>query len=223
MMGRVRGFVLIVNTVLPFLIVVGLSTLAWQTATNIEHAWVGTCDRKGQPSGCLKGIAPALNDMVVRNRASVQKTQAAVQKSKAKVSAAFTKLGNAKDKVDGIVKAVAKPLAVVEKIKVAKIGEKVTKPFRSMMEAVSSLAAPFKDLKAAAAEMAKLEALQGQMKAMQRDLSDAAARVLELAKPMGSMARMIAWFSVILAFWLGFSYVVWAYGRLVTGIALIRG
>lgn len=223
MMGRVRGFVLIVNTLLPFLIVAGLGALVWQTASNMEQAWVGTCDKNGKPTGCLKGIEPALNDIVVRTEESVKQTQAAVAKSKAKVSAAFTKMGNAKKKVDKMFTGIGKLLTPIEKIKLANIGPTVTKPLRSAVNAITALAAPLKDLEAAAAEMVKLEALQGQVAAMQRDIADASARTLALAKPIGEMARLFVWLSGLLVIWLGFSYVIWAYGRLGTGLAMIRG
>jgi hypothetical protein len=223
MMGRVRGFVLIVNTLLPFLVIVGLGALAWQTASNIEHAWVGTCDKKGKPAGCLKGIEPALNDIVVRTQKSVKQTQAAVAKSKAKVSAAFKKMGKAKKKVDKVFTGISKLLSPIEKIKLANIGPTVTKPLRSVVNAITALATPLKDLEAAAAEMVKLEKLQGQMEAMQRDIGHASARMLALGRPIGDMARLVAWLSGILALWLGFSYLIWAYGRLATGLAMIRG
>lgn len=221
-MNRVRGFVLIVNSLLPLLIVVGLGGLVWQAANNMERAWVGTCDGKNQPKGCLKGIEPALNDIVLRTEKSVKQTQAAVAKSKAKVSAAFRKMGKAKEKVDSVFTGIGKLLRPIEKIKVANIGPTVTKPLRSVVNAITALAAPLKDLEAAAAEMVKLEALQGQMAAMQRDLADASAWLLELARPIAGMARMVVWLSGGLVLWLGFSYIIWAYGRLVTGMAMIR-
>lgn len=223
MMRRVRGFVLIVNTLLPILVIGGLGALAWQAANNIEQAWVGTCDKKGKPGGCLKGIEPALNDIVFRTEKSVKQTQAAVAKSKAKVSAAFTKMGKAKKNVDKVFTGMGKLLAPIEKIKLANIGPTVTKPLRNVVSAITSLAAPLKDLEAAAAEMVKLEALQGQMEAMQRDIADASARMLALGKPISDMAQLVVWFSGILVLWLGFSYVVWAFGRIATGVAMLRG
>ena len=99
----------------------------------------------------------------------------------------------------------------------------LVKPFRKVFEILGDMAAPFDDLRDAMGELEKLKALQRGVDGFRQQVVVIADQAVAFAETVGTALRIVGIALAVLGVWLALNYLLWAQGRLATGLAMMRG
>ena len=243
MLSRIRGFFMVINTLLVPVIVLGIGWFLSDQGAKFAAEWQKT-------KVPLMAIAQKAEQ-------SAEKALIVAERTEAEIVKAVAKIEKVSDSLEKVGDSVAKPLNAVAKFKVPTykvkmqplmidvpgpikpfsagkfrpvfeagsldIGDKIGAPFRPILTALSDIAGPLGDLKNAVRELEKLKALQPQIAAFQAHVGVVADQVLVLTAKIGQMGVWLAWALAALGIWLALCYIFWAMWRLQRGFALIAG
>ena len=251
MSNRLEGYVLLINTLLPLLVGVGLVALAMSVAGSIELAWTKVCTEEqiAEP-GCIPGARQHLQDLarmvekaewvvtevVARTDDEIKTATADFQRMKDRLNAAnvddLTKLelktvNPTTLKLDFDRKNPIVDVTVVGKgifvpgINLASSEVDLGAKVRGFVK--DTVLAPFGHVESAIKQLDELKPLRDDLVEAQKDVGRVAQSLLELAAPVGRAAKWVAWCALLVLAWLGFNYVHWSYQRLRRALVLIRG
>lgn len=200
---RLGGFVMIVNTLLPVMLVSLISIGA--------AFWV---------PGYLKEIRDAAKTM--QDTANNAKTAAGEVATNIQTHAASaqTRLAGITAKIDETNAAIG---AGIKKVPFKKVREGLTAAFDVVLDPLSPVTDLADDFKNIGLEIKKLDKLKTHFEAFARSATKVYESLQGLAAFFDRWLVLLWAALIVFTAWISLSYVLWSYRRLMTGIALMRG
>jgi hypothetical protein len=247
-MQRLRGLVLIGNTLLPATLLISVASVFLYYKADVERGWAKT--------------AAAL-DMIIAAADQIEgEVQGAVDKTKTDYTRAVENFKAVKEQFDQTYKDVSKPFDAVEALtmstitvgktsktftvpdpgnlnqrktitisiptvdqKTSAVGRALIKPFKDAFGVVNAAAQPFSDLVTGVDDdlAVLLKEMPEEARKAQIQTAIIARQARSVATPLGNMLNAIGYIAIALIVWFALSYVTWAHEWLVRGWALLRG
>ncbi|MDA0661751.1 MAG: hypothetical protein O3B08_02800 [Proteobacteria bacterium] len=242
MLIRLQGFVLIVNTLIPVLLLGGVASgfLYWKERvsaqwTIVEPELVAIRDSAGatvllvqattdRVTGHLKKAGVGL-DAVGQAFANASETVAPTLREIEKVTVPGVRVTTVQNVLCGYERKGRKVqqkscwphVQIVE----SKLGVAVAKPFRDVYAALATAATPLSDIKLALGELDALGALPGKAAEARAAISIVASETIRLAGPLGTIFTIVGYVSIFLLLWFGAQYGVRGTARLRAGCRML--
>jgi|GEM_PF-3895965 len=245
MLTRLQGLVMIVNTLLPLALLLGITVAfvswkgvfeeRWQT---VEPQLVAIRDSANQSVILVQATA----DRVTTHLASAGEGLDAVGKEFAKAAVTVEPVLQTMEqitvpglKVTTIHKAICghqlkfgkkpKPINCWPQVTLteSRFGETLAKPFRDAYGVMATAAQPLTDVKLALDELGVLGQLPEKAEQAQAALGIVATEALRLADPLGAILEACGYIAIFLLVWFGVQFVVRGAGQLRDGFRLLAG
>ncbi len=244
MLMRLQGFVLIVNTLLPVVLLGGIAGAFLYGQGRLEAQWAivePELVALRDSAGASVVLVQATTDRVTGHLKKAGEGLDAVGKEFAKASATVAPTLTAIEKVTvpGLkVTTVQNALCGYERkgrklqqkscwphLEIVKsgLGVAVAKPFRDVYATMATAAQPLSDIKLALGELDALGALPGKAAEAQAAIGIVADEAIRLAGPIGAAFRVVGYVSIFLLVWFGVQYGVRGTARIREGWRMLLG
>ena len=242
--NKIEGIFIIVNTLLPFIIVVLLSigiTLTWQSMKSSVSDYTGSLQTiVNQAKVAKKEIQEVIKD-IGKSAAEIKDKGEDIGKNVNKVVKAFdnsigkfgTTMGNAVQKLDvplhiPVIKVDLKiPFGSVLQKPMVRVGNAIAKPFRPLGRSFGQLGNAVGTIQSEVANITqKVEQLTQMEKYLDAVINEYTRLIKSINNIMSAIGTLIKWVGITIGFlvaWFSAGYFLWARRRLLNGIALFTG
>jgi hypothetical protein len=247
-MQRLRGLVLIGNTVLPAIFLISIAGVFLYYKNDVADGW--------------KTTEKALDVIINAAAQTSGEIKVTVDKTKDDMDRAITHFKGIKKTFDETYKDVNKPFDAIAGVTVptvtvgkksktfsvpdpdnltrrkeitvslptvktgtSAVGKALVKPFRDAFGVVNAAVQPFSNLVTGIDNdlAVLLRKVPEEARKVQAQTAIIAEQARSVATPLGNMLNAIGYIAIALIFWFALSYVTWAHERLVRGWALLQG
>lgn len=245
MLERLRGLVIIVNTLIPIVLLAAVATAFLYWKDGVAARW----DRVEPRLVAIRDTADASVLLVQQTTTSVTAKLTRAADSLDKVATTFgTAAATVKPTLDAMEKVTVPGLRVettrkaicgVEAIRKKKVvykkcwphveataaplGLAVAKPFRDVYAAMATAAQPLADIRAALGELGVLKQLPDKATEAQAALRIVAEEALALAGPVGAVLQTAGYVALFLLVWYGLQFGARSIARIGEGWRLMAG
>ena len=236
LMQRIKGFVIIVNTFLPFIMVL---LIIWTGCWGFKRINLMLIKTRISAENIIESAMAAKKTVLL----SAEKSIKAADNVKEKSAAIVESVNYIAHTVENDIKAIDKAIQYGEGLFTALIiDKKLKKKFKNEFQKnVGPIAAPFKtmakqfevigkDLNNIKTNFAVIVTEVKNLKGLQVYLDTVIAEYREIRSDtvaaLAILSKVEKWGlagTIIFLIWIGFSYFLWCCGRVATGVALIRG
>jgi hypothetical protein len=240
---RIRGFVVVVNTLMPALLVAGVVLLAGLYAERMERGWADAnvalaslADRASDSKRIVVDVVVRTDEQVARVVKRFEAVGATMNKIGDELSKPIDAIGSLSvptfslrmsdlhiDPPGPIPRFNAGPFRPELSTGQFRFGDTIVAPFRQIVAALGELSGPLDDIGDVVSELERLKQLGPGFEAFQQEVGILAAQTLAFGREVASVLEVAVWIVAGLLAWFALAYVLWAHGRLQRGFAMMAG